>query len=202
VRRDGPPGGIVEIHIPAALLDELAATGPREWAGVVADIAARHARRHTHLADLDAHPERRFPTAALRRHTEIRDRTCTFPGCRHRAHTSHTDHTRDHARGGATRTTNTGPACGHDHDVKHRGGWTLTQPEPGAFVWHSPLGAEYRTGGEFLLPELPDPHPVDLGPDFDRPTRTVEGPILQPRRPVERPRPPPPRRELPDDPPF
>lgn len=203
VRRDGPPGGIVEIHVPAPLLHQLQGDGAGEWAGVVADIATRHARRDDHLADLDAHPARRFPTAALRRHTEIRDRTCVFPGCRRRAHASHTDHTRDHARGGATVAANTGPACAHDHDVKHGGGWRLDQPEPGTFVWRSPLGGQYRTGGGFLLPELPEPHPVDLGPHFDRPTRRVLGPILQSRRRVEPPRPPPaPRPELPDDPPF
>ncbi|WP_300018801.1 HNH endonuclease signature motif containing protein [Pseudonocardia sp.] len=201
VRRDGPAGGIVEIHVPATLLHQLQSDGVGEWAGVVADIAARHARRDDHLADLDAHPARRFPTAALRRHTEIRDRTCTFPGCRRRAHTSHTDHTRDHARGGATIAANTGPACGHDHDVKHRGGWQLHQPEPGRFVWRSPLGGQYRTGGGFLLPELPEAHPVDLGPHFDQPTRRAEGPILQPLRRVEPPRPPP-RADLPDEPPF
>ncbi|WP_300017812.1 HNH endonuclease signature motif containing protein [Pseudonocardia sp.] len=205
VRRDGPPGGIVELHLPVALLHELVARGPASpthWAGVVADIAAQHARRLDHLADLDARPGARFPGAALRRHTEIRDRTCSFPGCRHRAHISDIDHTRDHVDGGPTTTANTGPVCAHDHDVKHRGGWRLTQPEPGRFVWRSPLGGEYATRGEFLLPQLPDPHPVDLGPHFDQPTRTLDGPILRPCRPVERPRPPPAKRVLPDDPPF
>lgn len=205
VHRDGPVGGIVEIHIPVVFLDGLVAGGAAaqgEWVGVVADIAAQHGRRDEHLADLDAHPARRFPTAALRRHTEVRDRTCVFPGCRRRARASQVDHTREHARGGETVTANTAPACGHDHDVKHGGGWCLVQSEPGRFVWHSPLGGRYRTGGEFLLPDLPDPHPVDLGAYFDRPTRTVEGPILQPYRPVRPPRPPPPRSDLPDDPPF
>lgn len=202
VRRDGPPDGIVEIHTSAELLHELAATGSGEWAAVIADVAEQHRRRDQHLADLDAHPARRFPTAALRRHTQIRDRTCVFPGCRRRAAASQQDHTREHARGGTTVTANTAPACGHDHDVKHGGGWRLDQPEPGKFLWHSPLGGRYRTHGEFLLPELPDPHPVDLGPDVDRPTRQVDGPILQPRRPPDPPRPPPRRPDLPDDPPF
>lgn len=203
VDRNGPAGGIVEIHIPAALLDQLFDDGSGTWAGVIADIAAQHARRDTHLADLDARPADRLPHAALRRHTEIRDRTCRFPGCRRRAHATDTDHTRDHAADGATVTTNTGPLCDHDHDVKHRGGWKLTQSEPGVFVWRSPLGGEYTTHGEFLLPDTPDPQPVDLDPHFDEPTRTVDGPILQPDRPVEPPRPPPPPPPvLPDHPPF
>lgn len=208
--RRGPAGGIVEIHIPAVLLDELLdrPTVSGDWAEVIADVAAQHARRDQHIADLDARPADRFPTAALRRHTEIRDRTCRFPGCRRRARATEADHTRDHAAGGDTVTANTGPLCGHDHDVKHRGGWRVDQPDPGVFVWHSPLGGVYRTRGELLLPQLPDPCPVDpcpvdLGPGFDRPTDTVDGPILQPYRPVARPRPPPaPPIELPDEPPF
>ncbi|WP_300008633.1 hypothetical protein [Pseudonocardia sp.] len=204
VHRHGPTGGIVEIHIPAALLAQPAEDGSGAWAGVIADIAAQHARRDAHLTDLDARRGDRLPHAALRRHTEIRDRTCRFPGCRRRAHATDTDHTHEHAADGDTTTTNTGPLCNHDHDVKHRGGWTLTQPEPGVFVWHSPLGGRYTTRGEFLLPDLPDPQPVDLGPHFDVPTRRIEGPILQPHHRVEPPRPPPPapRPELPDDPPF
>ena len=205
VRRDGPPGGIVEIHVPLALLHELVASDPAvsgEWAAVIADIAAQHASRRTHRADLDARPGARYSGAALRRHTEIRDQTCSFPGCRRRARAAELDHTRDHAAGGATTTANTGPLCDHDHDVKHRGGWLLTQPEPGTFVWHSPLGGEYTTRGEFLLPPMPEPHPVDLGPHFDQSTNTVDGPIMQPYRPLRGPRPPPPGQVLPDGPPF
>lgn len=205
VHRHGPPGGIVEIHVSVTLLHELLAEGcaaAGEWAGVLVDVAAQHARRDRHLADLDARPDDRFPHPALRRHTEIRDRTCTFPGCRHRAHTAHQDHTRDHVLGGRTTRANIGPVCGHDHDVKHRGGWRLMQPIPGTFIWRSPLGGVYETRGEFLLPDMPEPAPHDLGPRFDRPTAGVDGPILRPHRP-DPPRPPPPATpELPDEPPF
>ncbi len=38
VHRHGPPGGIVEIHIPQVLLEKLTAGGPAEWAGVLADV--------------------------------------------------------------------------------------------------------------------------------------------------------------------
>jgi hypothetical protein len=207
VRRDGPSGGIVEIHVPAALLAELQLdeqTAP-DWAAIIADIAAQHRHRDKHMADLNAHPDARFPGAALRRHTEIRDRTCTFPGCRRRAHATDSDHTRNHATRGPTTSANTGPLCDHDHDLKHRGGWRLTQPEPGTFLWRSPLGGRYSTRGTFLLPQMPPPHPVDLGPHVDQPTRHLEGPILQPHHQVQHPRPPPPpppAPTLPDEPPF
>lgn len=206
LERHGPPGGIVEIHIPVVLLDELVAGGRvvnGEWAGIVADVAALHTRRDARVADLDARPTDRLPHAALRRHTEIRDRTCTFPGCRRRAHTTDADHTAEHAPGGPTATTNLGQVCRHDHDVKHRGGWRLEQPEPGHFVWLSPLGGTYRTRGEFLLPEMPDPCPTDSEPELGSSAVAPDGPILRPHRPGEHPRPPPlPPTELPDEPPF
>lgn len=203
--RDGPPGGIVELHVPAALLQELEAH-PRRcggWTDVVADIAAQHADRDRRLADLDARPGDRLPGTALRRHTEIRDRTCTFAGvCRRSARTSQMDHSRDHARGGATRRTNLGPLCDHDHHVKHRAGWTVSQPDPGTFIWHSPLGGEYATRGEILLPDLPEPAPTGPHAWTYPPIHTLEGPILYrpPRLPPDRP--PKPPREYPDPPPF
>ncbi|MGH3765489.1 MAG: HNH endonuclease signature motif containing protein [Pseudonocardiaceae bacterium] len=64
----------------------------------------------------------------------MRDRYCIGPGCRRRAAATDLDHTHDHAHGGPTVTTNTGPACPRDHTKKHQGGWTLTQPEAGHFV--------------------------------------------------------------------
>jgi hypothetical protein len=195
----------VELHVPVSLLRELAAD-PRRcdgWAAVVADIAAQYADREHHLADLDARPGDRLPGAALRRHTEIRDRTCTFAGvCRRPARASDMDHSRDHAHGGATLRINLGPLCDHDHDVKHRAGWTVTQPGPGTFTWRSPLGGEYTTRGERLLPELPEPAPSEPEAGTEQPTHTLEGPILY-RPPPPPPTPPPvPPREYPDKPPF
>jgi hypothetical protein len=203
MRRDGPPGGIVELHLTDTLLAELAAAEPTlsdGWGHLIADIADQHRRYEEHLRDLDSRPGDRLPGAALRRHTEIRDRTCTFTGCRRRAHACDQDHTTDYQNDGRTVRANTGPACGHDHDVKHRGGWTVEQPDPGRFIWRSPLGGEYHTQGEFLLPEMPEPDPVNLEPDF--PTARIVGPIVQ-RPPPEPPRaaPPAPQTEDPDGPP-
>ena len=139
-------GGIVELHIPAALLADLAAhpdTGGLggQWAAVIVDIAAQYATYRAHQVRPDAgqpggqDPGARFAGAALRRHVQIRDRTCVHPGCRCPARHAELDHTIDHAHGGLTTDTNSGPACSHDHQLKHDGGWRLTQPEPGHFVW-------------------------------------------------------------------
>jgi hypothetical protein len=212
-RRDGPPGGIVELQVPLTLLTELLADdmpAQREWTDLITDIAAQHAGGANQYRDLDAHPDARLPGAALRRHTEIRDRTCTFRGCRRRAHSTEQDHTHDYHLGGPTVRINIGPLCPHDHKVKHLGGWRVEQPEPGTFTWHSPLGGVYRTNGEPFLPLMPDPAPADPGPragpghdeihidevHLDEPI----GPILR-RPPAACPPRRPPPRDSPDDPP-
>jgi len=210
----GPPGGIVELHVPATLLREMVdgeVEPGEEWAGVIADIARQCARRHEHLRDLDARPGDRLPAAALRRHTEIRDRTCTHPCCRRRAHASDQDHTHDHGRGGTTVRVNLGPTCAHDHDVKHGAGWLVEQPEPGTFVWRSPLGGEYRSRGEFLHPRMPSPALAEAAaaaepeePEGSDGGRYDEGPILRPPAfpNAARRRAPPPAPASTDEPPF
>jgi hypothetical protein len=191
----------VELHIPLGLLTELldAPTHP-EWTPLLTDVAAQHARGSDQHRDLDGRPDARLPDAALRRHTQIRDRTCSYPGCRYRAKAADQDHTRDHQRGGATIRANLGPLCPHDHRVKHLGGWHLEQPEPGSFSWRSPLGGVYLTHGEPFLPSMPEAAPTDRGERQQVRVRDSGEPIL--RRPVRvrpsRRRPP---RGDPDDPP-
>lgn len=159
-------GGVVEIHVRASRLDELSDSEQRSrWAAVIAEIAGRYRNRDADLARIDAAPTARHPSAALRRHVQIRDRTCCAPGCRRPARKADIDHTLDYARGGATVAANTEPLCEWHHRMKHRGGWTLTQVEPGRFCWRAPLGQRYRTGGEPVAPDLPDPLPAPDSPD-------------------------------------
>ncbi|MBC3192577.1 DUF222 domain-containing protein [Pseudonocardia sp. C8] len=170
---DGPAGGIVEIHIPETLLTELAADAahPR-WARVIADITARyqhHRQQAAPGADLDAHPTARFPRAALRRHTQVRDRTCTFPTCRTPARRCDQDHTTDHTHGGPTTRDDLGPLCRHDHTLKTEAGWDLDQPEPGRFIWTSPLGKTYPVAPEPILPPPMPPLPPDNDPGGEPP---------------------------------
>ncbi|WP_169736613.1 HNH endonuclease signature motif containing protein [Pseudonocardia spinosispora] len=160
----GPPGyraegGIVELAIPATMLARLVKDPPRAWAKVITDIAAQYQRlrERDRVERLDAQPGRRHPASALRRYTQIRDRTCTAPGCRRSAVQSELDHTHDIQHGGPTTTTNLAPACAHDHALKHKGGWKVTQPRPGYFRWKSPLGRIYPTRGEPITD--PDPPP-------------------------------------------
>ncbi|WP_169736785.1 HNH endonuclease signature motif containing protein [Pseudonocardia spinosispora] len=152
-------GGIVELAIPAPALATLTKDPPRAWAKVITDIATQYqrARERDPVGRLDAQPGRRHPANALRRYTQIRDRTCTAPGCRRSAIHSELDHTHDIQHGGPTTSTNLAPACTHDHGLKHRGGWKVTQPRPGYFRWKSPLGRIYPTRGEPITD--PDPPP-------------------------------------------
>ena len=172
----GPRGGIVELHIPAALLTELtggdrpAKPGLARWAAVLADIARQHRERDRR--DLDAHPDDRLPRAALRRHTQIRDRTCVGVGCRRRPARCDQDHTVEYQHGGPTVAADLSPLCRHDHVLKGRG-WNMQQPEPGTFLWLTPLGGRYEVQPEPVLPVLPDTCPAPDDPSTMRPHRSA-----------------------------
>ncbi len=127
------------------------------WSRVLAEITTSLEAATTGPPNGD--PTARLPGAALRRWIHIRDRRCSFPGCRAPAHRADADHTIEHARGGATVDTDLGPACRHDHLLRHEGGWTVTQPEPGRIVWTSPLGLRYERIPPLELNNLPEPRP-------------------------------------------
>ena len=191
----GLRGGIVELHIPAALLTELTRTDRvieptiARWASVLADIARRYADRDRR--NLDANPDDRFPRAALRRHTQIRDRACVGVGCRHRPTRCDQDHTVEYQHGGRTVAADLGPLCRHDHTLKGRG-WTLRQPSPGAYLWISPLGGRYEVQPEPVLPPLPGtcPQPDDPWHDQAAPpgpeTLIMFGPDPPPSSPTDK----------------
>lgn len=211
-RRPGPGegrgdchGGIVEIAVPVSMLTRLPALAHEhpEWARLLHGVTTMWAHRDQARAALDSHPNRRFAHAALRRHVQMRDRHCVGVGCRRRAAAAELDHTRDHACGGPTLTTNSGPGCARHHTMKHRGGWTLEQPAPGHFVWTSPLGQTYRTRGEPVIPDLPESLPRETDPEPDGVPMMWEEAILVPPEPQPPPRPArPPPTELPEEPTF
>jgi hypothetical protein len=209
----GPPGrvrgGVVEIHLTIPELHRLVADPAvvGGWAGVLAEVADRWAERHRLREQLARDPRARFARGALARHVQVRDRTCTGPGCERSARRSDLDHTRDHGRGGNTVEENVGPACKRHHPDKNRG-WTLSQPEPGLFVWTSPLGRTYTTRGEPIRPDLPEPDPrqeeADRRDDLDTDDHGTGLDLRILWRPARDPGPPPPP-PAPDDqeaPPF
>jgi len=91
------------------------------------------------------------PSSLLRRLVKIRQRTCSFPGCRRPAVACDDDHTVPYDQGGATCECNLAPVCRQHHGTKQAPGWNLNQPEPGLLVWTAPHGRTYAT--------RPDPYP-------------------------------------------
>jgi hypothetical protein len=82
----------------------------------------------------------------------VRQRTCSFPGCRRPARLCDLDHTVPWQHGGDTCECNLSPLCRRHHHAKQACGWHLTQDQPGVMTWRTPSGRTYTT--------LPDPYPV------------------------------------------
>jgi hypothetical protein len=76
------------------------------------------------------------PPRALARYVRTRDGRCVFPSCTRPAVRCDLDHTRNWPAGHTCRC-NLAPLCRRHHNAKTRRSWTLTQPEPGRFVWTS-----------------------------------------------------------------
>jgi hypothetical protein len=92
------------------------------------------------------------PPRSLRHLIEIRQRTCTFPGCRRPATRTDLDHTIPYDQGGRTCQCNLAPLCRRHHQAKQAPGWRLEQPEPGIMTWTLPHRRTYTT--------QPDPYPT------------------------------------------
>src|SRR5215470_13170827 len=93
------------------------------------------------------------PSPSLRHVIRIRQRTCSFPGCRRPAARCDQDHTVPYDQGGRTCECNLAPLCRRHHRAKQAQGWLLDQPEPGVMVWTLPHGRSYRV--------LPPTYPGD-----------------------------------------
>jgi hypothetical protein len=85
------------------------------------------------------------PGRSLRHLIQIRNATCTAPGCRRPATCGDLDHTTPHHLGGRTCECNLGPLCRWHHRCKQTPGWSLVQGSPGTFTWTAPSGRRYHT---------------------------------------------------------
>ena len=128
-----PPGGAGAVGWAAGLRDKLA---------VLESGTCGHARRAGGYC----------PPRPLRNLVRIRQRTCSFPGCRRPAVRCDLDHTVPYDQGGATCECNLAPLCRRHHQAKQAPGWHLTQDQPGVMTWRLPHGRTYQTTG--------DPYPV------------------------------------------
>ena len=160
--RQGHDRGTVDLHIDLTTLMGLT-EDPGELAGygpIVADIARQvsdqqHASQwRWAVSDPDTGQPlyegttRRRPTSRQRRAVELRDRTCVFPGCRMPARDCDLDHRIPWSHGGPTRRKYLTPLCRHDHGNRHQCGWTYRPLRNGDYLWTSPFGHTYTTGGK------------------------------------------------------
>jgi hypothetical protein len=85
------------------------------------------------------------PAPALRHLITVRQRTCSFPGCRRPASRCDLDHTIAYEAGGRTCECNLAPLCRRHHRAKQARGWYLEQPQPGILIWTTPHQRTYTT---------------------------------------------------------
>jgi hypothetical protein len=88
------------------------------------------------------------PPNLLQHLIRVRQRTCSYPGCRRPAVRCDLDHTVPFDQGGRTCECNISPLCRHHHRCKQAEGWQLTQPRPGEMTWRTPSGRVYETTGD------------------------------------------------------
>ena len=69
------------------------------------------------------------------------DLSCSFPGCPRLAWDSENDHLLPWPQGRTT-TWNIDCKCKHHHQAKTHGGYRVTQPELGTYLWTTPHGLQ------------------------------------------------------------
>nr|WP_042191362.1 HNH endonuclease signature motif containing protein [Kibdelosporangium sp. MJ126-NF4]CEL20028.1 hypothetical protein [Kibdelosporangium sp. MJ126-NF4]CTQ97251.1 hypothetical protein [Kibdelosporangium sp. MJ126-NF4] len=82
--------------------------------------------------------QKRFASPALRRHLQLRDRTCRQPGCAVPAQRCETDHSQPHSHGGVTSVGNLAMFCKRHNLMRQRTNWRLEHPKPGTLVFTTP----------------------------------------------------------------
>ena len=84
----------------------------------------------------------------MREAVQLRNPYEVFPWSTRRSTGLDLDHTTAYTQGdsqppGQTRPDNLGPLTRRAHRAKTHGGWQVTQPMPGIYLWRSPLGYRY-----------------------------------------------------------
>jgi hypothetical protein len=115
------------------------------WAAGLRDkLATLEAGRCGHARQ----SQRYIPPSSLVHLIRIRQRTCSFPGCRRAATRCDTDHTIPFHQGGKTCECNLAPLCRRHHRAKQAPGWQLSQAQPGQMTWRLPSGRVCETTGD------------------------------------------------------
>jgi hypothetical protein len=85
------------------------------------------------------------PGVKLRHLSEIRNATCTGPGCRRPATQCDFEHNIPYEAGGRSCLCNGGPKCRFDHRLKQHPRWKVEQLPGGTFRWTTPSGRQHTT---------------------------------------------------------
>jgi hypothetical protein len=85
------------------------------------------------------------PGVMLRHLTEVRNATCTGPGCRRPANRCDFEHNIPYEVGGRSCLCNGNPTCRHDHRAKQDPRWNAEQLPGGYVRWTAPSGRQYVT---------------------------------------------------------
>jgi Domain of unknown function (DUF222)/HNH endonuclease len=116
------------------------------------NIANAHAARWRFLLTatdgtvVDASARTYTPRAAVKRLTQLKYTTCTFPHCRMPAERCDLDHAIPFHKGGPTSVDNLGPLCRTHHNRKSFGDWILNR-HGDTITWSSEhTGRTYNTG--------------------------------------------------------
>ncbi|MGZ4476696.1 MAG: DUF222 domain-containing protein [Nocardioides sp.] len=116
----------------------------RDWLGA-ADVVLRPV---LDLADRNAVDAYETP-AEMRETVVLRNPCCPFPWCNNLSRRKDMDHVEefvpleDGGPPGQTRSDNLAGLCRRHHRFKTHGGWKVTMPEPGLYLWRSPRGRRY-----------------------------------------------------------
>jgi hypothetical protein len=110
----------------------------RSWWSDTAFRTALHRLATDPFRPVDLSTDRYVVPQRLKRHLELRDRSCIFPGCPRRASDSDKDHLIPWPRG-STSPHNLGSECRPHHIAKHEY-FTVERLPNGTFRWTSPAG--------------------------------------------------------------
>jgi len=103
----------------------------------------------------------------------LRNPCCPFPWCNNLTRNKDIDHIRSHvplAEGGPpgqTAPDKLAAPCRRHHRLKTHGGWSYVMPEPGIYLWRSPMGQRYlvdHTGTTNLTTPTAPPDPAEADP--------------------------------------
>jgi hypothetical protein len=130
--RDGPPGGYGTWRL---------STGIPGRPDLIISIGPLTTDPCDHRHQARGHD----PGVTLRHLTQIRNATCTGPGCRRPAAQCDFEHNVPYEAGGRSCLCNGDAKCRHDHRLKQHPGWKSEHLADGTIRWTMPSGRHYTT---------------------------------------------------------